>query len=723
MTSKLFSYKFAIQQNSMQKVKSLILLIMLIQLNTSCNRQESGQNSAVEAYQANAYVGEAACISCHEKEYNDWQGSHHDWAMKLPNDTTVLGDFNNVNFSADGDSYLFHKDDSLFYVTSFDGVGNKQEYQIAYTVGVTPLQQYLIKFPDGKYQTLRATWDTEKKVWFNQYAGEEIPHGDWLHWTEGGQRWNTMCAECHSTNLEKKYSLANDAFSTSYDVINVSCESCHGAGGAHMNWAATAEPLGDAQIKSLGWERVEQFNQCAGCHARRVKLTEVMKTDVAFDNQFRLQTINDEFYHPDGQIKEEDYVFGSFVQSKMFHKDVKCSNCHNVHSMELVYQGNLLCMQCHKVSYDTREHHFHEMETKGAQCIECHMTGGIYMGNDFRRDHSFRIPRPDQSAEYGTPNACNGCHDDKSNQWSADWIKKWYGDERADHFSDYLLKASHRPYEDQTRKQILQFINKMDYPAIARATALEYYPLVGDEEDYAMLVSAMEDSSALVRANALSKFQVFTLDQRASVAVKHNTDTMLVVRIAAAQLIVELDLSQLSPVERGYAIKAREELEAMLRSNADFPLGRLQLGDYYYRQNNPGRAIREYEMALKMDSLLTPVYTNLATAYSIAGDNTKALATLEQLIMLEPEFGRAYYLKGLLNYELGNENIAITDMERSIQLDPLNFRAFYNLANLYFTSGELGKAERSMRSGMALQPNSEEGQYLLDLIKSEAANN
>ena len=117
--------------------------------------------------------------------------------MKLPNDTTVLGDFNNIEFSADGDSYLFHKDDSLYRVTSTDGLGNKKEYTIAYTFGVTPLQQYLIKFPDGKYQTLRATWDTEKKEWFNQYAGQAIPDGDWLHWTEGGQRWNTMCAECH----------------------------------------------------------------------------------------------------------------------------------------------------------------------------------------------------------------------------------------------------------------------------------------------------------------------------------------------------------------------------------------------------------------------------------------------------------------------------------------------------------------------------------------------
>ena len=704
-------------------MRNVILVFLLIYMGShffSCTPSEKSSEISLVRYQPKEYVGEAACISCHAKEYNDWQGSHHDWAMKLPNDTTVLGDFNDAKFTTDGDSYLFHKDDSIYYVTSIDGKGNTQEHQIAYTFGVTPLQQYLIKFPDGKYQTLRATWDTEKKVWFNQYAGQEIPHGNWLHWTEGGQRWNTMCAECHSTNLEKNYNSSKDVFNTTYDIINVSCESCHGPGGAHMNWAALEVPKGDTGIVSLGWERVEQFNQCAGCHARRVKLTEVMKTDVAFDDQFRLQTISNEYYHPDGQIREEDYVFGSFTQSKMFHKDVKCSNCHNVHTMELVYQGNLLCMQCHEVKYDKKEHHFHELETKGAQCIECHMTGAVFMGNDFRRDHSFRVPRPDQSMEYGTPNACNGCHDDKSNEWSADWIIKWYGTERADHFSDHLLKASRPPYDDQTRKQVLQFINKMDYPAIARATALEYYSLLGDEDDYTMLIVALQDSSALVRANALNKFQIFTIEQRASLALKHITDTTLVVRIAAAQLIVELDLAKFPPEERGYAIKAREELEAMLRANADFPLGRLQLGDYYYRQNKTQRAIIEYEMALKMDSILTPVYPNLATAYSIVGDNNKALATLENLILLEPEYGRVYYLKGLLYHEMGNDKLAIDDMEKAIQFDQYNFRAYYNLANLYLTTGDLVKANSTMIAGMRLQPDSEEGKYLLNLIQSKS---
>jgi tetratricopeptide (TPR) repeat protein len=701
----------------MRKLKTLIFPSLFLQLIISCTNSIKNDQKINFKYKSNQYVGEQACISCHKKEHSDWQGSHHDWAMKLPNDSTVLGDFNNTSFAADGESYFFYKKDTTYFVRT--GLPGKEvDYPIVYTFGFTPLQQYLIKFPGGKYQTLRATWDTLNKRWFNQYAGQDIPPNDWLHWTQGGQRWNTMCAECHTTNLKKNYNQNKNNFNTTYARINVSCEACHGPAGAHMNWAAQEAPTGDPQVGVLGWERIEQFNQCAGCHARRVKLTEVMKPDVAFDDQFRLQTINTEYYHPDGQIQEEDYVFGSFTQSKMFHKNVRCTNCHNSHSMELVYQGNLLCLQCHEIKYNSKDHHFHNQGSQGTQCVECHMTGNIYMGNDFRRDHSFRVPRPDQSVKYDTPNACTGCHEDKSDQWAADWVVKWYGNKRTDHFSDYLIKASRPPYDQQIRKEVLQFINEMQYPAIARATALEYYSLQGDEADYSMLMSALEDSSALVRANALNKFQIFTLEQRANLALQHIKDTTRMVRIAAAQLIVELDIDQLPPQDRGPAMMARGELEAMLRANADFPLGRLQLGDYYFRQNNPQRAIKEYEMALKMDSLLTPVYTNLATGYSIVGDNAKALTTLENLLLLEPEYGRGYYLKGLLYHEMGNDEMAIADLEKSIYYDQMNFRAYYNLANLYLSSGNLEKADQIMKTGLKIQPDSEDGKYLYEIIRA-----
>ncbi len=154
------------------------------------------------------------------------------------------------------------------------------------------------------------------------------------------------------------------------------------------------------------------------------------------------QVLNNEYYFPDGQIKEEDYEYGSFAQSKMFHNNVKCSNCHNPHSGKLKLEGNLLCLSCHKPEYDNPSHHFHAVNSEASKCINCHMPQKTYMGVDHRRDHSFRVPRPDQSVIYNTPNTCNSCHKNQSPQWASDAIVKWYGPERAYHFSDDLVPGS-----------------------------------------------------------------------------------------------------------------------------------------------------------------------------------------------------------------------------------------------------------------------------------------
>lgn len=705
----------------MNLIKSRTLLSFFLLSGIGCQTQVENKVDQ-STYEPDEYVGDAACFSCHEEAYKDWAGSHHDWAMKLPNDSTVLGDFNNVRFEADGETYFFHRNDSTFFVTTPDGNGVERTYPVAYTFGVIPLQQYLIEFPDGKYQTLRATWDSDSSIWFNQYAGQEIPHSDWLHWTQGGQRWNTMCAECHSTKLEKNYSLSKDKFNTTYSIINVSCEACHGPGGAHMNWADVPLAIGDPLVLLPGYDAVEQINMCAGCHSRRVKLTELMKPEVDFEDQFILQTIHSDYYHPDGQIKEEDYVYGSFLQAEMYHQEVFCSSCHNPHSMELKLDGNQLCLQCHEPKYDNKEHHFHPMDDESALCINCHMTGDVYMGNDFRRDHSFRIPRPDQSIDYNTPNACTGCHEHskETDQWAADWIVEWYGPDRADHFSDHLLLASQPPYNEKTRKQVIDFINNLTYPSLARATALEYYPIVGDNTDLELILRSLQDSSAMVRYQALRKLHDLPLNNRLNFALQHVDDEKRMVRIEAARLISEVDISQVDPTKRGQVMKAMDELMKMMLANADFPAGRLQLGDYYFKQNDVQRAIKEYEMTLKMDSLIIPAYGNLATAYNIAGNNVMAINTLNALIRIEPDYARGYYLRGLLFYEMGDNQLAIQDLEYSIKHDPSYFRSYYNLANLYLTTNQLGKAERTMQAGLQVEPNSQEGQYLLNLILARA---
>ncbi|HLW31164.1 MAG TPA: tetratricopeptide repeat protein [Aequorivita sp.] len=542
------------------------------------------------------------------------------------------------------------------------------------------------------------------------------PH-DWLHWTESSQNWNTMCAECHSTNLKKNYNIDADSFKTTYASISVSCESCHGPAEKHVFWANNiTDTTGIINSYILkGKTQFDQMTMCAPCHSRRAKLTENLVPGDYFDDQYLLQVLDTVNYHGDGQIKNEDYVYGSFVQSKMYHNDVKCSDCHNMHSLKLKKEGNNLCMQCHEPRYNEPSHHFHPVSSNSSLCINCHMTGETYMGIDFRRDHSFRIPRPDQSVAYGTPNACTECHKDKSDAWAATKVKEWYGDKREDHFSDGLLLSTKRGMSATERKKLDNFITDLKYPAIARATVIDNLTITSAEQ-FTPILNSLQDASPLVRHYALTKFREINPTDRVSIAAAHINDTSRLVRIAAAQLLNGMPNEQLQTIDQNALAKAQGELKTMLYANADFSTGRMSLGDYLFQNNDIQGAIKQYKAALKMDNLLLPVYPNLATAYSMIGDTDAAFKTLNTLIEKDPSFGRAYYLRGLLNFEANKDAAAISDLNKSITIDPTNTRASYNLATYYYQNKEWNKAEKAIKVALKIEPQNGEYRYLLALI-------
>jgi len=691
---------------------------------TSCNSKQSNYRVAPEyaTTHIDGYVGDASCVSCHKTEYDLWKGSHHDLAMQVANDSTVLGDFNNVNTKIDGVSYTFYQKDGGFYVKTKEIDSTENNYKIAYTFGVTPLQQYLIDFDKGKKQVLRVSWDVVNKKWYHQYKGDTIEPHDWLHWTRSAQNWNTMCAECHSTNLKKNYFVEKDSFQTTYSSINVSCESCHGPAEKHLEWATKNQKDNHKYILKSTNQK-DQLNVCASCHARRAKLTENMVPGTTFENQYMVQNITNTFYHGDGQIDDEDYVYGSFLQSKMYAEGVMCTDCHNAHTLELKFEGNALCTQCHvSDDYDTQNHYFHNDNTEASLCINCHMTGKNYMGHDFRRDHSFRVPRPDQSVLYNTPNACTGCHKDKTNQWAVNWVKKNYGTKRPEHFSDALLLSSRSDLSETERKKLDVFINNLNHPEIARATVIENLDY-NTNDQYKAVLLALNDSSAIVRYNALIKFRGFPLQDRTSLALKHMNDSVKLVRTAAAQLLVGIDETTLSELDKIGFINSRNELETMLFSNADFSTGRMQLGDYYLQNNDIDNAISHYKMALQKDSLLLPVYSNLATAYSLNGDYYNANSTLNNWILLEPTIGRPHYLKGLLNFETGKNEQAIAELKIAMKLEPNDTRSMYNLATYYFQDKkDLSQAEAYIKQALKMEPNNNDYKYLLALIYRDQGN-
>jgi cytochrome c553 len=295
------------------------------------------------------FVGVSVCKGCHEKSFDNWQGSHHDLAMQPATSRSVLGDFDNASFTQYGVTSVFYKQGGRFFVKTEGESGQLQEFEIGYAFGFYPLQQYLIDFSVGRKQALSIAWDSRPaeeggQKWFHLYPDEKISASDVLHWTKPSQNWNTMCAECHSMNLQKNYNVDKATFDTTWTDIDVSCESCHGPGSNHVNWAKRV-PGWDSMQESLGlllhfderkgvfWQtdptsgkpvRSElkvtdkEIETCARCHSRRSPISENYVHGERLMDHYLPRTLDAGMYHDDGQIEDEVYVYGSFRQSKMY---------------------------------------------------------------------------------------------------------------------------------------------------------------------------------------------------------------------------------------------------------------------------------------------------------------------------------------------------------------------------------------------------------------------
>ncbi len=686
----------------------------------SCGRsgETPGENESFRKVSAEHFVGEQECSSCHAQEVNDWRESHHDYAMAVADSATVRGDFSNVKFNQDGDTYRFFRRNGRYMVEAPGSDGQVREYEVTHTFGWTPLQQYLVDFGKGKLQALNVAWDTREERWFSMHPEEEIGPGDWLHWSGGAMNWNSMCADCHSTQLEENYIPESDSFHTTWSSINVSCEACHGPGKQHVEFMRS-EKAGEASQERIrkdldltgGSSQIQQIEKCARCHALREKLVDYFDHDKEFMDHFNPDLPRPEMYFADGQIREEVYVYGSFLQSKMFQQEVECSDCHDPHSLELKANvtDNTLCMQCHEPSYDTPEHTKHKMNTEASQCINCHMTGRYYMEVDYRRDHSFRVPRPDLSAKFGTPNACNDCHDSKSPEWAAQAVKNWYGTERPDHFSETLLKADSLGAD--AVPDLKQLIADTTRPDIARATAIWYLGQFPTRQSVDIIKEVLDDESAMLRKSGARALSSLPKDIKQASLIDLLDDPVRAVRIAAVEGLLEFNTADMLPGSKQTFKTIVVEYREFLDVNQYFPNGQLNRGQFFEKRGNTKKAIQAYRGALEKDPQFNPARINLAYLYNEQGEKARARDLLQKVIDQEPNYGPAYYSLALLVAEQGDLEKAASRFNKAAELMPDHARVRYNLAITHQKLRQPEKAEKRYLEAIERAPEQPEYRY------------
>ena len=669
------------------------------------------------------YVEESTCLSCHPNQASAWSESHHAGAMATASQETVLGDFGGVTHEQDGETFRFFKKQGAFRVEVKFADGSQEEWPILYTFGVDPLQQYLVPGEGGRLQVLGAAWDVQKNRWFDADPESTPDHDDAFHWTGRYQSWNAMCADCHSTGLVKAYDDGKDEYRTTWAAINVGCQSCHGPGSEHLIWARnqSASKTGTpSNLGLVGWQAMSsahgEVERCAPCHSRRSSIAgDAAPGPVLLDN-YLPRVLDSGLYYPDGQILDEVYVYGSFLQSRMHQAGVRCSDCHEPHSLALRAEGNALCVRCHSEEpaqnfptlrpglYDSPAHHHHESGSAGAQCVACHMVETDYMVVDPRRDHGMHVPRPDLSETLGVPNACNGCHGDQSISWSKEYVREWYGPERhyGSNWAETLARG--RSGDPQALEPLVDLSRSKAAPDIVRATALSLLPAFGSPSTPA-LAARLDDEDAQVRLQAIAGISLLLPPpERLDLLLPLLSDPVRGVRAEAGRALSDVPESALPPTQARRLAHAMREYERGQRSHSDLPPGRMNLALFYTAQGRLENAIQEYRVAIDQDPEFIPPVANLAGLFDAMGRQDEAEQVLKKGVARNPDSGELHYSLGLLLAGRGRLSEAIPELQQAARLLPQRGRVHYNLGLAYQHLEKRSQALVALRDAARIEP-------------------
>jgi predicted CXXCH cytochrome family protein len=581
---------------------------------------------------------------------------------------------------------------------------------------VEPLQQYLVPLEGGRLQALTVAWDTERGEWFDLYPDEALAPGDPLHWTGRLQRWNSRCAECHSTNLRVGYDLETDSYRTTWASIDVGCQACHGPGARHVAQAESDEPADSAYGLAVDHRTgaAEQIDMCGRCHARRSRIAAEHRPGASLHDEYSLALLREDLYHADGQILDEVYVAGSFLQSLMHRRGVSCTDCHDPHTGTTLAPGNALCTRCHgntpppafatlrTADYDSPAHHDHEPDSPGAACVECHMPARTYMRVDPRRDHSMRIPRPDLSVTIGTPNACTQCHADRSAAWAVAAIDAWYpSPARPQHYGQ-ALAAARSGAPDAARLAAL--VADTTVPAIVRATAVGHLGASETRETVLTIIEALRDPDPLVRTAAVGALDPVPPESRPPLLAPLLSDSSASVRMAAARLLAPV-AARIGDPDVANAIEiALTDYRAAWLAQADQPESHHNLGDLHSAQGRPRDAEAAWLEALRIDSTFIPARVNLAMLYNEFGRNAAAERMLREAVAIEPRLGELHYSLGLLLAEQNRLDESATELAAAAELLPGRPRIPYNLGLALQETGDAAGAETALLRAWSLAP-------------------
>ena len=658
------------------------------------------------------------CQSCHADVVTEWGDSDHAWSMRLPKRSAVKAPFTGETASFDGLAAQFDQErrdpgaleETGGFLGNPDGVGETrfiiklrdtkvrenefQSYVVRYTFGHDPLQQFLIPLGSDRLQVAPFAFDTRPESeggqrWIHLEAFESDERWSRIDWRQPLQNWNGMCADCHSRGFERGYDVESDQFQSRFDAINVDCLSCHviaedhgvaskaGVGEKTQVTGGWVRPAGAAIAHWQGPSRASvSMDTCFACHSLRTSLTDGFRAGSVFLDHFRPEPVLPPHYQPNGQIDGEVYVYGSFLQSKMYAAGVQCIDCHDPHTTELKRLGNEICATCHAPKvYDVEEHHRHLKGTAGAACVACHMPGKTYMGVDFRRDHRFGVPHSPQAKRLGVGDPCQSCHEDR---WTA-FISAAGGEPAISQRSK--VNAARLALWADARVEptdVLTMLNDPQLPAILKAARVASLPAGAVPWAGEFLPVALSHPAALVRLSAIEWARTFALSVDPPLLANLTQDKSLAVQIAALDLV--MPRGSVNSAKNRNPTSELALLEAQriyLAQGAWRGEGRLLRAQRALALGETEAAERELKAAIRQEPFFEGGYLNLADLYRLKMEEARARAVLQEGLKKLPDSGMLHYSLGLAWVRSKEYDLGLAALLLASELAPARTDFFY----------------------------------------------
>ena len=320
-------------------------------------------------------------------------------------------------------------------------------------------------------------WHVASKRWVDWKEITPIPDG--AH--DIRQIWNANCFNCHGTNIVQGYDLDEKKYKSTWTEMGIGCEACHGPGRQHValmeEWEKdpASKPAYDNSSKNRqlsdtlkifstrSSEPRRIYDTCAYCHGNKNNVFVGFKggdhyADYALpfliSEPIPENDLQGEFW-PDGRPNRFNRPQALTLSGCFKAGAITCTNCHVAHGSRNEYlaegehqPGPQRRRAVHAVPHGAeaastagparslkpssasspkpsftgaglQAHTFHAPESAGSRCISCHMSDVNWRLLIRRRDHTFQPPVPENTAQFGIPNACTTCHDNRSPEWAA----------------------------------------------------------------------------------------------------------------------------------------------------------------------------------------------------------------------------------------------------------------------------------------------------------------